>query len=47
MENDGPGVIDVVVAVLSPGIVAGLAVIFLLGWWVEAGWRWLRGTDEV
>jgi hypothetical protein len=35
-------VIDVVVVVLSPVIVAGLTVIFLLGWWAEGLWRWAR-----
>jgi len=40
--TDGPGLIDVLVVVFSPVIVAGLTVIFLLGWWVEAAWRRVR-----
>lgn len=39
----GPGVIDVLMVVFSPLIVAGLTVIFMLGWWVEAAWRRARG----
>jgi hypothetical protein len=41
--ESGPGVIDVMVVVLSPVIVAGLTVIFLLGWWAEGLWQWARG----
>jgi|WetSurMetagenome_2_1015567.scaffolds.fasta_scaffold623456_3 hypothetical protein len=41
--GDGPGPLDVLVVVLSPLIVAGLTVIFLLGWWVQAAWRWVGG----
>ena len=39
---EGPGWVDVAVVILSPLIVLGLTVIFLLGFWVEAGWVWLR-----
>jgi hypothetical protein len=41
--NAGPGVLDVVMVILSPVIVGGLTVVFLLGWWVEAAWQWARG----
>lgn len=39
----GPGVVDVLVVIFSPGIVAGLTVIFLAGWWCTAAWRRARG----
>jgi hypothetical protein len=39
MRTDGPGGLDVAVVILSPAIVAGLTVIFLLGWWAEAACR--------
>lgn len=42
MNEDGPGVIDVLAVVLSPVIVAGLTVIFLLGWWAETLWARVR-----
>jgi hypothetical protein len=42
----GPGALDVLVMILSPVIVAVLTVIFLVGWWVEAGWRWARKEKE-
>jgi hypothetical protein len=44
--HDGPGALDVLVTILSPVIVAGLVVIYLLGWWVQGVWRvwrWVRG----
>ena len=43
---DGPGPLDVLVVILSPVIVAGLTVIFLVGWWIEAAWRRLSGDDQ-
>lgn len=43
---DRPGALDVAVVILSPLIVAALTVIFLLGWWGQAVWGWMRGKDE-
>ena len=40
--KDGPGVLDLAVVILSPVIVLGLTVVFLLGFWLEAAWVWLR-----
>jgi hypothetical protein len=42
-REEGPGVVDIMVVILSPVIVAGLTVIFMLGWWAEAVWRWVKG----
>ena len=41
--TDRPGAIDILAIIFSPVIVAGLTVIFLLGWWGQAAWRWTRG----
>ena len=43
--KSGPGLIDVVVVVLSPLIVAGLTAFYLTGWWVTAAWRRLKGQQ--
>ncbi|MFA4834807.1 MAG: hypothetical protein WC749_01875 [Dehalococcoidia bacterium] len=41
--SDRPGPLDTAIVILSPVIVAGLTVVFLVGFWCEAGWRWVRG----
>jgi hypothetical protein len=46
MGIDRPGALDVVIVILSPLIVAGLTVVFLLGWWAEALWGWVRGEEN-
>jgi len=43
--ESGPGVMDVLAVVFSPAIVAGLTLIFLLGWWTQAAWRRLAGDE--
>jgi hypothetical protein len=45
MRTD-PSALDVAIVILSPLIVFGLTVVFLVGWWCEALWVWLRGHDE-
>lgn len=44
--RDRPGLVDVVVVVLSPAIWAVFMVCFLLGWWASALWVWVRGEGE-
>lgn len=44
--QDRPGLVDVLVIIGSPVIVAGLTVIFLLGWWAEAVWQWVVGEND-
>lgn len=34
------------VVILSPVIVAGMTVVFLLGWWVMAAWRRVAGARD-
>lgn len=46
MENDGLGVVDVLVVIASPFITTILTVVFLLGWWAEAAWGLLRGDQD-
>jgi len=47
MKRDkGPGIVDFLVVILSAVILSGLTVIFLLGWWVEAAWRRVRGAGN-
>jgi hypothetical protein len=44
MKSDsGPGLVDVLVVIASPVIVAVMTVIFLMGWWTSAAWDCLRG----
>lgn len=45
MKIDCPGPLDVAIAILSPLIVAVLTVVFLLGFWAAALWRWGRGEE--
>jgi hypothetical protein len=45
--KDGPGLVDVLVTIFSPLIVmVVLTMVFLLGWWVEAGWCRVRGITR-
>lgn len=45
-SKDGPGIADTVLTILSPGIVAVLTAIFLLGFWGQAAWRWVKGDKH-
>jgi len=43
--HDRPGLIDVLVIILSSVIVAVLTAVFLLGFWGEAAWRWVTSRE--
>jgi hypothetical protein len=43
--RDGPNVIDVLVMIFSPLILAVLTGAFVLGWWVQAAWVRLAGDE--
>ena len=45
MGIDRPGALDVAAIIFSPLIVAGLTVIFLAGFWVEAVWGCFKGEN--
>jgi len=44
--KDDPGLVDVLVTIFSPLIVMVVMMVFLLGWWVEAGWCRVRGITR-